>query len=525
VHRHQHKTLGSIYAYRAELESWWIARSVTNARQWRVAASEAPGTQETPAAKLKMPTTEAPHLLALPFETIYSSTDSSSMRRTIEIFAGGLRDDLVVELSRRNLSATSLPVKAMPSPGTSSLTFVRSLASEFAADIVLSGSIRAAGAQVRVSVQLTRASDMRCIWSDRFDAGLANLLDTQEALAKQIGNAVSEHTVPDVPASEPDPATEGEVAHHACIVGFHFWNRRSKNAIQKALTHFKDALELDPKCAQAYAGVANVYISLSYNHLMPARQAAIRANKAVQKALELDPKSVAVRNAAVNVLLNCTWDWSAAERECRSMVDSGEMDGRTLQLYSSLMSVNGRHEEAVDFALRANRIETDSVAANTQVSHAHLYAGDYESALPFIVRALELTPNFVMGHALLGRIEAERGNWDSAVSAFSQIPEGSDHLPFAKALLAYAYAGGGEKARASAILNDLDRDRHDKCFPAYDVSAAQSLLNLEDRALQNICHACETRDMKTIFVKQDSRFARLRHLPGFPQLAPSMSFC
>jgi tetratricopeptide (TPR) repeat protein len=121
-------------------------------------------------------------------------------------------------------------------------------------------------------------------------------------------------------------------------------------------------------------------------------------------------------------------------------------------------------------------------------------------------------------------VEAELGNWDGALSAFGRTLELSNDSAFAKALLAYAHAGRGDVPQADAILGRLDREANDACFPAYDVSAAHSILNHEQAALKNISRACDTRDMKTIFVRHDPRFARLRSSAGFHEIASTMPF-
>jgi tetratricopeptide (TPR) repeat protein len=195
------------------------------------------------------------------------------------------------------------------------------------------------------------------------------------------------------------------------------------------------------------------------------------------------------------------------------------MDGRTLQLYSTLMSSQGRHDEAIGLALHAHRLEPLSDLINGQVSLAYFYAGDYSSAHAFVRHTIELQPQFVMGHALLGRTEAERGNWDAAIMALNRGLEVSDRSPFVRALLAYAHARAGDAVTANSILRDLEEVRAGDCFPAYDVSSVHAVLNQEREALQDICRAYGTRDMKTIFVNYDPRFAKLRNSPQFQHIA------
>jgi TolB-like protein len=523
VRRQYHKKLGSVYAYRQELEAWWIARSAMHAGYGR--------SPDTPGSPLKSKPIAVPELsedaessriLALPFEVIHSPLDRGPLRQIVDRFAEGLKDDLVVELRRLLFHPIILPFKALPSPGTSTLGLMKNLAREFEADVLLGVSIRYSGSQVRVSVQMIRASDSLCLWSDRFDAQLNNMLDTQAELAFRISQALPAQGLHRSKERTKDIAASNGLAFHACTMGFHQWQRRGKSALMKAMSYFQDAIELDPQCADAYAGLADTYVSLSYNHLMPARQAATLAGAAVETALRLGRDSIKVCNALINLLIHCNWDWSGAERKCRELLDSGRADGRTIQLYSSLMNLKGRHQDAINLALHAYRLEPQSDLINGQVSLAYFYAGDYGSTLSFIRRTIDLQPQYLMGYALLGRTEVELGNWDQAITAFTRGLEISHRSPFIKALLAYAHAGSGNGYRATSLLRELEEESQDECFPAYDVSAVHAILNQEKQALQNIYRAYGTRDMKTIFVKHDPRFAKLRGSTGFQHIASAL---
>jgi len=523
VRRQHHKKLGSVYAYRQELEAWWVARSAIHAGYGRPADVSGPSFTARPAPAAEThDSAESPRILALPFEVIHSPLDRGPLRQIVDRFAEGLRDDLVLELRRLEFHPIILPFKSLPSPGTSTLGLMRNIAREFEADILLSVSIRYSGNQVRVSVQMIRAHDSLCIWSDRFDAELDNMLNSQAELAFRISQALPERGICQGKRHKQDIAANNGMAFHACTMGFHHWQRRGKSALIKAMSYFKDAIEIDPQCADAYAGLADTYVSLSYNHLMPARQAAASASAAVESALRLDRSSIKVRNALVNLLIHCSWDWATAERQCLELIDSGIADGRTIQLYSCLMNLRGRHQDAINLALHAYRLEPLSDLINGQVSLAYFYAGDYGSALSFIRRTIDLQPQYLMGYALLGRTEVELGNWDEAITAFTRGLEISHRSPFIKALLAYAHAGSGDASSANSLLSELEEDSHDECFPAYDVSAVHAILNQEKQALQNIYRAYGTRDMKTIFVKHDPRFAKLRGSSGFQQIASTM---
>ena len=522
VRRQLHKKLGSVYAYRRELEEWWIARSAINTGYRPAPEGPCPHRRKVEPVQ-EYTDSDLPRILVLPFDVTHPVHERGLVRQNVERFAEGLREDLVIELRRLSLNPIFLPGKTASFPEMSSPVFMKNMAKEFGASFVVTGSVRYSGNQARIPVQLIRGQDSTCCWSERYEFALENAFDRQSEFALRISQAITQESLHRVKVRQQDYGSSHTPAYHACEMGFYFWSQRSKSALMKALGYFQDAITLDPKCACAYAGLADTYVSLSYNYLLPSQYAALLAKAAVETALRLDPESLQVQNSLINLLINCTWDWAAAERRTLELIDSGKRDARTLQLYSTLMISQGRHDEAISLALHGYRLEPLSDWINGQVALAYFYAGDYSNTLSFVRHTIELQPQFMMGHALLGRTEIERGNWDQAILALNRGLELSKHSPCILALLAYAHAAAGDVAKANSLLLELGEGRSSDCFPAYDVSAVHAVLKQEGQALQNIHRAYDTRDMKTIFVNHDPRFASLRNTLRFQQIASSIS--
>jgi len=508
VRRQHHKKLCTVYAYRRELEAWWVARSNLHIVPPRSAA-ETGRDRHTDAVEGRED--RRSRILCGEFEMLAVATDDAALRENLTHFSAGLRSDLVVELGRSGAWLVVPPARradsgaALPDWDT---------AKKPDADFLLSGNIRHHDRRLLVLVQVLRALDGSCVWSDRFETSLENMVAAQVELARAICRAFADRGV----QSREAPVSSYELALRACQLGTYYWQRRSRSALHKALGYFKDAIELEPRCAEAYAGIADTYVSLSYNHLMPAREAADKAREAVDAALRLDGRSTTVRNALINLVMHCNWNLSAAERVCLKLIDGGTHDGRTLQLYSCLMSLRSRHQDAIRFALEAFRMEPHSDLINGQVALAYFYASDYGNARSFIQQTIRLQPQYPMGYALLGRTEAQLGRWDCAIDSFRRGTETSGVSAFMKALLAYGYAGSGDRFSANTLLHELEQD-HGDCFPAYDVSAVHVTLNQEQKALQQIHQALGVRDMKMIFLQHDPRFARLRNSAGFQRIA------
>lgn len=522
IRRQHHKKLGSVYAYRREVEAWWIARSAASSgydQRPTEALLQVPVPSSAPA---ELEARKQSRILAFPFEVIHSIGNRNPQQHIVDRFAEGLKEDLILELSRVDLHPLFVASSALPSPDRSTPAFMSKLTTEFGSDFFLTGSIRYAYDRVRVTVQLVRSRDAVCVWSDRFDASLKDVLNAQAELACKISEALPMRRITTISTEACTPVTEHEPAHDACMLGVHFWKLRRGPDLWKALGYFQEAIALNPNCADAYAGLANTYVSLSYYHLVPARKAAAMAREAVDHALKLRASSLFVRNAEINLLTHCIWDWHAAERACQSLVDAGNTNSQTLQLYASLMINLGRHDEAINLSLYAHRLDPLSDLTSGQVSFAYFYAGDYGSALNFSRRAVELQPRSVGAHVLLGRTEAERGNWDDAIAAFLGAQELSDQSPSLYAHLAYAYAGSGDTTTANTLLSTIGAKSLDVCFPAYDVAAVHAILNRKTEALEHLHRAHEMREMKMIYMRHDPRFTSLRTSVPFQRIASSI---
>ena len=182
----------------------------------------------------------------------------------------------------------------------------------------------------------------------------------------------------------------------------------------------------------------------------------------------------------------------------------------------------GRHDDAIRLSLHAHRLDPLSDFVNSQVSFSYFYAGDYDNAIAFIDRTIGLRPRFSNGHALLGRTQAECGNWELAIQSFERGLEVSPDSALLKALIAYGHAGLGDADRADEILRELELDAGNECFPAYDVSAVYAILKREHQAVKNISRAYDMHDIKVTYIQYDPRFKGLRSLPQIQQITTSM---
>jgi tetratricopeptide (TPR) repeat protein len=93
------------------------------------------------------------------------------------------------------------------------------------------------------------------------------------------------------------------------LKGRFFWNKRTEDSLKKAIEFFRQAIEIDPTYALAYAGIADCYGVLNFFGDLPPKESATKAAAAVKKALEIDDTIAEVHTSLGLVNLIYDWDW------------------------------------------------------------------------------------------------------------------------------------------------------------------------------------------------------------------------
>src|SRR5205085_3163020 len=150
---------------------------------------------------------------------------------------------------------------------------------------VLEGSVRRNGDQVRITVQLIRASEGYHLWSETYDRKMDDIFRIQDEIA---GEAVRELKVK-LLAAAPRVRTTAPQAYALFLQAKDLARQFSPDAFAKSDSLLRQVLEIDPRYAPAWTGLA---LNANYEFgmgLLSGQEGNARAREAAEKALAIDP--------------------------------------------------------------------------------------------------------------------------------------------------------------------------------------------------------------------------------------------
>ena len=459
----------------------------------------------------------------LPFANMSSDPEN-------EFFADGITEEIINALTR----VEGLQVTAR----TSSFAFkgdnsdIRDIAGKLGVNTVLEGSVRRAGARVRITAQLIDARDGYHLFSEVYDRSLDDIFETQDEISHEIVHRLRQHLAP-AEAELPDPL--GGVAHshdHGPLVPSHthdadayteylkgrfHWNRWTPQDANTAIVHFERSAEMDPSCALPFSGLANVYTFMASIGHIPADDAFPRAAAFARHALELEPDAGESHMALGAVRLFYEWDFEGARQSLEEAVRRMPSSADARHIYSLYLKAVGRMDDAVEEMETAVRLDPLSLPMNYALAVACLAAGRLNEAEIQVRRTLELDPSFRAALELSGFLRVHRNDYEGALQFWRKLPEvtGDEFVGIAPIGFALAHLGRETEARAQLARLDERAER----FPGLNLSMDYALLHWGLGELDQVFHhlrsAVAQRMGVAVFLATSPNWAPLRADPRF----------
>jgi adenylate cyclase len=462
VHRLQHEKLGSVYAWRCELDAWWRGRGSLLDKQ----------SEEGQKA--------VPSIAVLPFTDMSQEKDQ-------QYFCEGTAEEITSRLAR---------IKAMRVVSRTSAFHVSALTSDLRevgrrlhVGTVLEGSVRKAGDRLRITVQLADVETGYQRWSGRFDREISDVFAIQDEIARSVVEALQV----DLTTNEQDALrvlpTSNLRAYDCYLRGRQYYYQFGPKSMDSAVHLLVQAISLDSNFAQAYAGLADCWC---YIYLYSDRSETVReqAEWASRKALEMAPDSA-----------------------------------HAYASYGFSLSVSGRDTEAEAAFETAVHLDSELFEARYFYARHCFVRGQAQKAMALYESAMRVRPDDYQSPLLVAQIYDDCGLSEEAVAVRRRgIKLAEEHMKVnpedARAL--YMAANGlvalGDKARGQAYARRALDTRPEDPMLLYNVGCIYSMLGRCEDALECLDKAAARGLTQRGWYENDSDLAPLRDHPRFQQL-------
>jgi DNA-binding winged helix-turn-helix (wHTH) protein/Tfp pilus assembly protein PilF len=381
----------------------------------------------------------------------------------------------------------------------------------------LAVSLRAARTRgrLRVAVELV-AGRGPPVWAEVIEH-TGDAFATEQEVAEQIAGAVSLWLAKRRRRPLSRRYTESAEAYQLYLQGQLHAASRSEASLRAAAILFERALAIDPEYALAYAGLARVLALLPMSAPVASADCMPRARAAAANALAIDDTLHDARAVLAFVRWHYQWDWSSADRELRRIIRFQPSDVLCRQWRGLVLAEQGRFSLAIEELTCARELAPTSQEVQSTLATVLHLAGEYESALGWARRALDSTLPPIRARLVAGWALEQLGRRGESIHELELAIEAAPTAPALIGALGHVTGVLAGPTRVEPLLARLDR------LPPpvthYSRALIASAIGNTGEALRALHAAVEHRDFQVVLLRVDPRFAALRRLPAYREVA------
>ncbi len=328
-----------------------------------------------------------------------------------QYFSDGITEDIITELSRWRLLAVRSRSSSFQYRGAA--VDLKQVARELKVRFIVEGSVRRMGARIRISAQLIDNETGSHVWAEKFDRELEELFAVQDQVVQTIvSTLVGRVQVSEIERARRKPSSS--LAAYECVLKGNALPWDDPDSLAEATRLFRNAIEIDPGYANAYALLAEMCCIKWQEDASGSDTALLEGIALARRAVELDE----------------------TESSCYAILGLAHLLQRSFDL-------------ALQHIRRAVQMNPNNQWNAADMGIVLFYIGQAEEALVWFKRAKDIDPYFNeswywrsigMAYMILHR-------YQEALVAFDNLP--------ARPYRVDAYAAG-----CYARLADFDRARN-----------------------------------------------------------------
>jgi serine/threonine protein kinase/Flp pilus assembly protein TadD len=308
------------------------------------------------------------------------------------------------------------------------------------------------------------------------------------------------------------------------VKGRYYYNQRSAPDLQRAVEHFRRAIDVDPTYASAYAGLADAYSLLGYQNYLAPREAFPKATAAARRAIDLDGHLADPHASLGYVHLYYDWDFAAADAEFTRAIELNPNLVPARHFYSILLTALLRPTEAREQIERARSLDPLSPLVASDMGFELYYAGQYDEAAKALRDAIEMGPKAAAPRFWLGRVYQAQEKYPEALAEYRA--GGADLAAWPPSLSGVGHLHGllGDRRAALDVLSTLEAMAQRGYVSAYTRALVYLGLGETAQTFEWLERAYEERSNWMVWLLKDPRWDPVRSEPRFAAMLDRVGF-
>lgn len=445
-------------------------------------------------------------IAVLPFNNLSSDPENA-------FFADGVTDDILTALTLvEGLKVTSRS-SAMRYKGSDKGT--RTIAEELGVGTVLEGSVRRSDSRVRVTVRLVDTGTDGQLWAETYDHDLHDIFAVQSDVAENVARSLRSRLSARGRARLATIATENLEARDLLVRARHAYLQITQDHVDHGMSLLRQAIELDPDYAEAWAHLAISHFVLPYFSKISPRSIEASAREAIDRAFQLDGDSPEAHVARAFWRFNFRFDWEGAERDFARALELNPSSADAYQWRGLMHLLWGRPTQAIADARESVALDPLSFQTRSQLAQNLIWSGQPEVAKPIVEEIVREDPTSTIAHWSLGVI-SQRSDPTAALAHFDRALSYMD-VPLAHASRSLTLRRLGRIGEADEVIEYLEeRSRGAEYVSPFALCLVHLAKGNLDRGFDYLEQGVDDHDFTSLymriglgFVEDDPRFQAL----------------
>lgn len=393
---------------------------------WQNSAYVSKGKNSAVASAAEIPENS---IAILPFKNLGQSQNSIFCAGVMEQIHGSLAS--INELKVISTTSSNLYLYTKKS--------IPEIAQELQVNYILGGSVLQFQKQIKISVELINAKDDRVIWTKNLYGRIDDIFLIMNNLSKEVVLEMNQKLSNGFNKNTNKIPTKSIAAYNEYLQGKQMLQTRIKEKLEGSIIKFNNAIEFDPKFADAYASKGIAYYVLGDDQLMDVQTGYKMAEKNALTAIRLDAEN-GKAYAVLGNIYKAQNKWDQAITTYQIALKYSPNDAQINYWYSLTIRSLGKLNEAIDYSTKA--VSLDPLSHNIYGGHIIncAYAGKFDLAQKAIDNGELLFNDSYLFYNAKGFFYIKKKNYQAALKEFQKALQLHPNIIAIEAMAAYSKA-------------------------------------------------------------------------------------